>query len=86
MLPRALVAGGARARKRQVFEVQRAEVALEIRRFLTCPAGRASGARLERFGEATHRGAPPLSVCLAIETLDELRVDRQPSHSTPGPH
>ena len=77
MLPRVLVAGRAGAGKREIFEVKRGEVALELPRFQP-PAGVCVlGARLERLGEARHWDAPPLAMRLTIETLDELRVNRQ---------
>ncbi len=75
VLPRALVPGGARTGKRQVFQVKGAEVALQLPRLRA--GTRAFGARLECLGEATHGHAPALGMCLTIETLDELPVNRQ---------
>ena len=52
MLPRLVVARRARTRERQIFQVKRGEVALEIAR-LRRPAGKHTrGARFERLGEA----------------------------------
>ena len=75
VLPRALIPVGARARKRQVFQVKGAEIAIQFHRRQA--RTRAFGAGLERRSEATDGNAPPLGICLTIETLDELPVNRQ---------
>ena len=72
VVPGRLVTPGASARQREVFEVQLSRVGAPFR------------ASLERVSEPLERHTPAFGACPAIETLDERRVDRQPSHSTPG--
>src|SRR5436190_24173079 len=71
MFPGLLVAFGASTGKRQILEVQRRR----IRTTLDAP--------LQRFSKTFDRNAPSLGLRAAMETADELRVDRQSSHSTP---
>src|SRR6185369_9424229 len=72
VLPRLLVARGARAGEREIFEVQRFEI---------CAA---FGASLERFSKPLERHPPALGACLQVKAPGERGVDRQRSHSTPG--
>src|SRR6185436_9930994 len=72
MFPGGLITFGAAARQCEILEVQRGDISA------------APGRSFERLGKSVARHAPAGGVCTAIETLDELRVDRQPSHSTPA--
>ena len=71
VFPRRLVACRTAAGEREVFEMQR----IELRA--------AFGASLQRFSKPFDRHTPALGACPAIKALDERRVDRQSSHSTP---
>lgn len=78
MLPRPVVSGRARARQREIFEVQAAEVAFELFTLRVAPNERAPGARFECFGEALPRHTPSLAACLEVQALDKRCGDRQP--------
>ena len=71
VFPRRLVACRTAAGEREVLEMQRVELRA------------AFGASLQRFSKPLERHTPPLGACPAIKALDERRVDRQSSHSTP---
>src|SRR5262245_10357916 len=79
MVPRLFVPIGAGARERQIFQMQPAQVALQIAGATRCPIG----AGLERLCEAFYSDTPRPSACLTMETFDKLRIDRQSSNSTP---
>ena len=79
VLPRGLVAARARTREREVFQMERCQIALELSR-VGGPSGECPPrTRLERPAEPFRRHAPAFAVRLAVESLDEPFVNRHAS-------
>lgn len=75
VLPGPIVTRGTRTREREIAEVQRGQIAIQLTCGRNPVAKRPTGARLERLGEQTDRKAPSLSLCLAIQPFDQRLVD-----------
>jgi len=63
---------------REVFEMKRVEVALELSRIWVASGKSAPRARLERLSEAGLRRAPTLALRLTIEALDNPFLNHEP--------
>src|SRR4051812_6654900 len=69
MLPGALVAGGASAREREIFEMQALQISRDVLR------SGAFNARLQRGCELIERHGPAVRLRLAMQTFRDIRRD-----------
>jgi hypothetical protein len=75
MLPRRLRSLRARARERQVFDVERLEIPLELTRVRRLGGERLLCTRLQRRGEDVHRQRPSVGTRFPVKPLDDRAIE-----------
>jgi hypothetical protein len=80
MFPRRIVASRAGAGNRQILEMQRREISIELARCGDAIGERAPGARLQRPGPQLSRQAPSFGPRALVQPRGQGIVDRRQSH------
>ncbi len=83
VFPRRLVSRGAGTCEREVFHVQRRQVAIQLSPGRCLGANRSIDARLERLGKKAGRHMPAAGVRLAVKPFDLRLIQPPRSHSSP---